>query len=415
MDATQTLAFAGLALAIGEGLRRALPLLMRLNLPGAVLGGLAVAVGCLVAPTLGLAPPAFDTSAQKPLLVAFFATLGFSASVPLLRAGGRQVVVFLALATAVAILQGVLGMGIAALFGLTPLFGVLTGTATLAGGPATALAFAPAFEQAGVSGAAAVGIVAAMGGIVLGGLVGGPLAGRLIGKPSRASSLPHEHPKSRASSLPPMHPETRAGSLPQDSSLCGSDLGRDSSGPGALSAAVLLLLVMWGGGFISAALTAAGLTLPAYVGAMLAAALLRNAADALGRPLPLAMLETLGNLALPLFMAMALMTLDLRQLAGLASPLLVNLAAQTLLVMAVAWWFVPRLMGRDYDAAVMAGGFTGFMLGTTANAMAVMGTLVHRYGPAPRAYLVAPLVGAFFIDFTNAIVITAFLNWNWSA
>ena len=400
MDATQTLAVAGLALAIGEGLRRALPVLVRLNLPGAVLGGLAVAVGCLVAPTLGLSPPTFDTAAQKPLLVAFFATLGFAASVPLLRAGGRQVVVFLVLATAVAILQGLLGMTVAALFGLPPLFGVLTGTATLAGGPATALAFAPAFEQAGVPGAAAIGIVAAMGGIVLGGLVGGPLAGRLIGQSSRASSLLQQHPELRASSLP-RGPES-----------CGSELARDSSPPSALSAAVILLLVMWSGGFISTVLSAAGLTLPAYVGAMLAAALVRNVADALGRPLPLAMLETLGNLALPLFMAMALMTLDLRQLAGLASPLLLNLAAQTLLVVAVAWWFVPRLMGRDYDAAVMAGGFTGFMLGTTANAMAVMGTLVHRYGPAPRAYLVAPLVGAFFIDFTNAIVITAFLNWH---
>ena len=172
-----------------------------------------------------------------------------------------------------------------------------------------------------------------------------------------------------------------------------------------------MVLVVSAGGYVSSAIAATGLTLPAYVGAMLTAALVRNLADLLRLPLPMAALELLGSLALPLFMAMALMTLDLRQLAGLGLPLAVNLAAQALLVLVVAYWLVPRLMGRDYDAVVMAGGFTGFMLGTTANAMAVMGTVVSRHGPAPRAYLVAPLVGAFFIDFTNAVVITGFLNW----
>ena len=273
------------------------------------------------------------------------------------------------------------------------MFGVLTGTATLAGGPATALAFAPAFEQAGISGAGAIGIVAAMGGIVLGGLVGGPLAGRLIeGKGWLGSGA---------------RPGMPSAAMPIDPGVAAAPTVAVTA---VLPALVLVLLVMALGGFIGAAITAAGVTLPAYVGAMLAAAVVRNAADGLGRPLPLAVLEMLGNIALPLFMAMALMTLDLRQLAGLAAPLAVNLVAQVGLVVAVAYWIVPRVMGRDYDAVVMSGGYTGFMLGTTANAMAVMGTLVNRYGPAPRAYLVAPLVGAFFIDFTNAVLLTFFLN-----
>ena len=393
MDALQTLAFAGLALAVGEALRRFVPVLARLNLPGAVLGGLAVAFATLLLPEFGIRPPAFDTTLQKPLLVAFFATLGFSASLPLLRAGGRQVFLFLGLAALLAFSQGLLGIGIASVFGLPPLFGVLTGTATLAGGPATALAFAPAFEQAGISGAGAIGIVAAMGGIVLGGLVGGPLAGRLIeGKGWLGSGA---------------RPGMPSAAMPIDPGVAAAPTVAVTA---VLPALVLVLLVMALGGFIGAAITAAGVTLPAYVGAMLAAAVVRNAADGLGRPLPLAVLEMLGNIALPLFMAMALMTLDLRQLAGLAAPLAVNLVAQVGLVVAVAYWIVPRVMGRDYDAVVMSGGYTGFMLGTTANAMAVMGTLVNRYGPAPRAYLVAPLVGAFFIDFTNAVLLTFFLN-----
>jgi glutamate:Na+ symporter, ESS family len=397
MDAIQTLTLAGGALVAGEGLRRALPVLARLNLPAAVLGGLAIAIVILLLPTIGLAPPKFDDTLRSPLLIAFFTSLGFGASLPLLRAGGRQVLLFLGLATVLSITQSVLGMAVAGAFGLPPMFGVLTGTATLAGGPATALAFAPAFEQAGVTGAEAIGIVAAMGGIVIGGLVGGPVAAAVL------HEYRHEEKGSGAAKL----------QAAPDMLVPGSEANPSRSTTTAHSAMqgiLLVLAVMWAGTFVSAGFTALGVTLPAYVGAMLVAAIVRNVADSAGWPLPLAAVDTFGSLALPLFIAMALMTLELGKLAGLAMPLLVNLAAQTLLVVLVARWLVPRLMGRDYDAAVMAGGFTGFMMGTTANAMAVMRTVTDRYGPAPRAYLVAPLVGAFFIDFMNAMIITAFLN-----
>jgi ESS family glutamate:Na+ symporter len=165
------------------------------------------------------------------------------------------------------------------------------------------------------------------------------------------------------------------------------------------------------GAWVGKGFAALGATLPAYIGAMLAAALLRNLDDATGWVrLPHRLLDDLGNAALALFIAMALMTLKLWEIANLALPLAVILAAQVALVALVALWLVARFMGRDYDAAVMASGFVGFMLGTTANAMANMGALTERYGPAPRAYLVVPMVGAFFIDFTNALIITAFLN-----
>jgi glutamate:Na+ symporter, ESS family len=162
---------------------------------------------------------------------------------------------------------------------------------------------------------------------------------------------------------------------------------------------------------VSAWLTRAGLTLPGYIGAMLVAAVFRNLDDWTGIfGLSQRMIDDLGNVALSLFLVMALMTLRLWELAGLVIPLLVILAAQVALIAALCLVAIPRLMGRDYDAAVMSSGFCGFMLGTTANAMANMGALVERYGPAPKAYLVVPLVGAFFIDFTNALLITFFLN-----
>lgn len=403
MDAVQTLTIAGLALFAGEGFRRALPVLARLHLPAAVLGGLAVALVVLLLPNTGTTPPVFDSALKSPLLVAFFTTLGFGASLPLLRAGGRQVLLFLGLATALAAVQGLLGMGLAKALGLPPLFGVLTSTVTLAGGPATALAFAPAFEQAGVSGAEAVGIIAAMGGIVLGGLVGGPVVGAVLRDQSRA----------KAAGAPTLGVPNAVltGSHSTPEAPTASNATAPTTPQSAMQALLLVLTVMWAGTFVGAGFKAVGITLPAYVGAMLVAAVVRNVADSAGWRLPLAAIETFGNLALPLFMTMALMTLELGKLAGLATPLLVNLAAQTLLVVLVARWLVPRLMGRDYDAAVMAGGFTGFMLGTTANAMAVMRTVTDQYGPAPRAFLVAPLVGAFFIDFANAVIITGFLNW----
>jgi ESS family glutamate:Na+ symporter len=174
---------------------------------------------------------------------------------------------------------------------------------------------------------------------------------------------------------------------------------------------VLMLTAMWLGGWVSAWMAGMGLTLPAYIGAMLVAAVFRNIDDFSGAiGMSQRTIDDLGTVALSIFLVMALMTLRLWELAGLVLPLIVILAVQVGLIAALCLMVIPRLMGRDYDAAVMSSGFCGFMLGTTANAMANMGALVERYGPAPKAYLVVPLVGAFFIDFINAILITVALN-----
>jgi ESS family glutamate:Na+ symporter len=181
---------------------------------------------------------------------------------------------------------------------------------------------------------------------------------------------------------------------------------------GPLKALTALLVAMWIGGVLSAFVASHGITLPGYVGAMIVGALIRNVDDLTGwLRLPHLTISNIGAVCLTLFLTIALMNLKLWELATVAAPLLVNLVVQAALVALFCWAVVFRMMGRDYDAAVMTGGFTGFMLGTTANAMAVMRTLVERYGPAPRAFLIAPLVGAFFIDFSNALIITSFLNW----
>jgi ESS family glutamate:Na+ symporter len=168
---------------------------------------------------------------------------------------------------------------------------------------------------------------------------------------------------------------------------------------------------MWAGSWVSGRFVAWGITLPAYIGAMLVAAIVRNVDDALGViGLSQRTIDDLGSVALSLFLVLALMTLRLWELAGLALPMVAILSVQVLLIAAVCFWPTFGLMGRDYDAAVMGGGLCGFMLGTTANAMANMEALVDRFGPAPRAFLVVPIVGAFFIDFVNALIITVCLN-----
>jgi ESS family glutamate:Na+ symporter len=352
----------------------------------------------------------FDTTLQSPLMIAFFTSIGFGASLALLRSGGPAVALFLGLATVVAVSQNLLGGAVAVVLGVPPLLGVLAGSVALAGGPATALAFAPLFEQAGVVGASTLGVASAMVGIVSGGIIGGPIGTRLI-----------ERRRLRPAAASPAGPVVASADPalafePPDPAPAPAAAVEDPGARSLLKGLVALVAAMaagsWLSAWLNAWLAAWNMTLPAYIGAMLAAAAARNFDDATGwLRLPLRLLDDLGNAALALFIAMALMTLKLWELQQLALPLVVIVLVQVGLIALVSFWPTFGAMGRDYDAAVMTSGFVGFMLGTTANAMANMGVLVEKYGPAPRAYLVVPMVGAFFIDFTNALIITAFLNW----
>jgi ESS family glutamate:Na+ symporter len=401
LDFVQTLAFAGVALLVGEGLRRLVPVLARYNLPAPVLGGLLVAVAVLLARGQGVTLVQFDTTLQSPLMIAFFTTIGFGASLSLLRIGGPQVLRFFLLATVFAVVQNVVGILIAMGFGLHPLFGVLAGSVTLTGGPATGLAFAPLFEEAGVIGASSVAVAVAIGGIVAGGLVGGPAGTILIERGRIATPRRGSGPRSKVD-VALVETEVTTTVLASDDD--------DDAWP-IVKNLVAILVAMWIGFWVGRGFEDLGMTLPAYIGAMLVAAAIRNIDDVTGwMGLSHRFVNSFGIVSLTLFLVMALMTLKLWELAGLVLPLLLILVVQVVIAALVAVGPVYRMMGRNYEAAVMSGGFIGFMLGTTANAMAVMRALVERYGPAPRAFLVAPMVGAFFIDFTNAIIITFFLN-----
>jgi ESS family glutamate:Na+ symporter len=395
LDSIQTLACGGLLLLVGYAIRKRVPLLMRFSIPAPVIGGLLVALAMLVCRHWGITPLQFDTSFEQPLMIAFFTVIGFNASASLLKVGGRQILMFLGLASGLAVVQNLLGIGMARAFGLPPLFGVVTGSATLAGGPATGLAFAPLFAKAGVHGARSVALANAMAGIVCGSILGSPLAALLI---ERLGLYP-----AAATRIDAGEPTATVATEPERRFIEPAHAG--------LKSLVFILIAMGIGAWISQGLGMLGLTLPSYIGAMLAGAVLRNIDDHFHWfGLSVCSMELIGNASLSLFLVVVLMDLHLWDLAGLALPLLVNLVLQSVLVVALCCWPLLQLMGRDYDAAVMASGFTGFMLGTTANAMACMSALTERFGPAPRAFLVAPVVGAFLIDFTNAVIITVFVN-----
>ena len=404
LDQVQTVAFAGIVLFVGYGIRRLIPVLARYNIPAPVVGGLLVAIAITAARARGVTLLEFNTGLQSPLMIAFFTSIGFGASLALLRVGGPAVILFFAASTVMAILQNAIGAGVALALGQHPLLGVLAGSVTLTGGPATGLAFAPLFESAGIQGAATIAVAAAMVGIVSGGIVGGPLGTWLIGRHAAAAAGRHgvRRPQPVAANIAEAHLRETAARAPE---------GEDVEAYWLLKSLVLILAAMWAGSWLTIWFASVGLTLPAYIGAMLVAAALRNADDG-ARVIGISQrtIDDLGAAALSLFLVMALMTLRLWDLVGLALPLTVMLAVQVLAVAMAAAGPMYWLMGRDYESAVMSSGFVGFMLGTTANAMANMTALVERYGPAPKAFLVVPMVGAFFIDFTNALIITVCLN-----
>jgi ESS family glutamate:Na+ symporter len=404
LNLIHTVAFAGVILFMGYGLCRWIKPLSRYNIPAPVVGGLIVALVILVARRFDLSLFTFDTTLRDPLMIAFFTTIGFGASLRLLKIGGPQVLLFFIIATIAAVLQNVLGALISLPLGLKPLFGVLAGSVTLTGGPATGLAFAPLFEKAGVQGAATIAVAAAMFGIICGGLIGGPIGTFLIDR--HKLRKPKAHPGEGPA---PSADEIIEAKVPEPRE--SAPVGEDQEAYVLLKNLVVLLVAMWIGSWLSKGFQSLHITLPAYIGAMFVAAIIRNLDD-LTHIIGLSQrtLDDLGHVSLSIFLVLALMTLKLWELAGLVLPLIIVLVGQVLLILLLCLGPVFKFMGRDYESAVMSGGFCGFMLGTTANAMANMKVLVDKYGRAPRAFLVVPMVGAFFIDFTNALLITVFLN-----
>ncbi|MCC7132859.1 MAG: sodium/glutamate symporter [Gemmatimonadales bacterium] len=399
LDMIQTLALAAVLLFIGYGIRRRVGFLDRFNIPAPVIGGFLFAAVALGLRQAGILAFEFDTTLQSPLMIAFFTTIGLGASFGLLKVGGPQVVVFWGLASLLAVVQNGLGIALAEAMGVHPFLGLISGSITMTGGHGTGAAFGKLMEdQYQFPGAVTLAMAAATFGLVSGGLIGGPVATLLV---NRHGLKPGGGPAPTA---------TVDANAALDTEIDTEAVGEAPTAYGLLKSLAVILVAMALGGVLSKWL-GQFVTLPGYIGAMICAAVVRNLDDGT-RILKLdqRIIDDLGTIALSLFLAMALMSLKLWELLDLALPMLVILAAQVATIAAFTVFVTFRFMGRDYDAAVMAGGHCGFGLGATPNAVANMRSIVERFGPAPRAFLVLPMVGAFFIDFSNALIITAYIN-----
>lgn len=389
LDMYQAAAVAALVLLLGLFLVRNLDLLRRYCIPEPVAGGVVFALAHLVLRQAGILEISFDSTLQTFFMVVFFCSVGFTACFRLLKKGGLQVLLFLGIAVMMCVLQNGLGTFIASAFGLDPRLGLATGSIPMVGGHGTAASFGPLLEKAGVSGASAVAIASATFGLVAGCVIGGPTAVSRI----RQKNL-HSFETATGSNEVVVDKNEVTGAI---------DSGR------FLNAALCLALAIGAGTVVSAWLNKV-FTFPIYIGAMLVAAFIRNTTDMAGKEIPMEEISTIGSFSLSLFLGLAMMGLKLWELADLAVPMVVMLVAQTVLMMVYAHFVVFNLLGKNYDAAVMTSGFCGFGMGATPNAMANMQAITQKYGPAPTAYFVVPLVGSLFIDFMNTIIITSFLN-----
>ena len=402
-DMMQTLALAAVVLFLGYGIRRRIPFLDRYNIPAPVVGGFLFAALSLGLRIPGYVTFEFTTTLQTPLMIAFFTTIGLGASLSLLKVGGPQVLLFWLLASLLAVFQDAVGVGLASALGVHPFLGLIAGSITMTGGHGTGAAFGKLMEdQYGFSAGVTLAMAAATFGLVSGGLIGGPVATALIRKhqPQRSGAGVTREAALAAAQLDPL-----------DEEIDREPAGEPATAYTLLKVLTIILVAMWAGGLLSGWL-GQYVTLPAYIGAMIVAAVVRNVVDVSNiARIEQRTVDDLGTIALSLFLAMALMSLRLWELLDLAVPMLVILLVQVTMMAAFAYFVTFRVMGRDYDAAVMAGGHCGFGLGATPNAVANMEAITERYGPAPRAFLVLPMVGAFFIDFTNALIITTFINW----
>lgn len=392
LDMLQSIALAVVVLLFGTFLVNRISILRKYCIPEPVVGGFIFAIFALIFKQLNILEFQMDTTLQTIAMTIFFTSVGYSASLRLLKKGGLKVLVFLACAVGLVILQNIVGVALAKFFGLSPLLGLSTGSIPMSGGHATSGAFGPMFVRLGIENAHTVAIAAATFGLISGSMLGGPTANRLITKYNLGPSK-----------------ENEAESFMEVDQL--SDEKRELV-PNNFSTATFELLIAMGiGTIVSTYIERLGITLPSYIGAMLVGAVIRNISDITGKfEVPMIEIDILGGIALSLFLSMALMGLKLWELSELAVPLLVMLASQVLLVFLYANFVTFRVLGSDYDAAVISAGHCGFGLGATANGIANMTTVVGKFGPSPTAFFVMPLVGALFIDFMNSGVIMFFVN-----
>lgn len=385
----QTIAVAVVVLILGAFLKRKISFLEKFCIPAPVIGGLIFAIFTLICYSTGILEIDFDDTLKEVCMVFFFTSVGFQANLKVLKSGGKPLLIFLVLVIVLIITQNFTAIGLANLLGLDSLTGMTTGSIPMVGGHGTAGAFGPVLEDFGISGATTVCTAAATFGLVAGSLMGGPIGNRLIKKHNLLETIKND-----------------------DDTLLVEEEEKHERHFSMYAPAVFQLIIAVGIGTIfSKLLSLTGMTFPIYIGAMIAAAIMRNIGEYTGKiTIHMGEINDLGGICLSLFLGIAMITLKLWQFADLALPLVILLAGQVALMFLFSYIVVFNVMGRNYDAAVLVAGTCGFGMGATPNAMANMQAICEKYEPSVKAYLIIPIVGSLFADFLNSLTITFFIN-----
>jgi glutamate:Na+ symporter, ESS family len=396
LDLPTTLAIAIFVLLAGRWLNRTVGILSRYTIPDPITGGLIAALIALGLHQGFAIDLNYDMGFREPAMLAFFSTIGLGASLATLLKGGRKLILFLVVVVLFLMVQNAVGLGLARLFDLNPLVGLIGGSITLSGGHGTGAAYAAPFAAVqNLQGAVALALTAATFGLVAGGIIGAPVARWLITR--------HQLAPSPVAST--QGPSTRAAST--NASRRKRPVGPDT----ILATLFAVLICLIGGATLARMLGGTGVTLPGFLFALLIGVVIRNGCE-LVRIVRIHQesVDLLGSVFLSLFLALTMMSLRLWELATLAGPLLVILAVQVVVMVAFASLVTYRVMGATYDAAILAAGHCGFGMGSTATAIANVQAVTRRFGPSPQSFVIVPLTGAFFVDLVNALVITGFTS-----
>lgn len=384
-----TTVFLAVALfALGSFLINKIGFLKRFCIPAPVVGGLLFAALATILKTTGILEISLDTSLQSLFMITFFTTIGLGASFKLVKLGGKLLIIYWLACGFLALMQNVIGVSLASLMGIHPLIGMMAGAVSMEGGHGAAAAFGQTLEDLGISSAMTIGAAAATCGLVAGGLIGGPIVKYLVGK----YNLTPDEQKSEEVQYENKHEQITSDSF--------------------FTQVLLITFCMAVGTYVGTLFSeATGFVLPGYVGAMFVAVLVRNIMDKF-KPEAINMksISLIGDVTLGVFLSMALMSIKLWEIADLALPLFIIVFAQVFFIVVFSIFVLFKLLGKNYDAAVMVAGFAGHGLGATPNAMANMSAVVQRFGPSKKAFLVVPIVGAFLIDVFGIPIIITTIN-----
>lgn len=384
-----TTVFLAVALfALGSFLINKIGFLKRFCIPAPVVGGLLFAALATILKTTGILEISLDTSLQSLFMITFFTTIGLGASFKLVKLGGKLLIIYWLACGFLALMQNVIGVSLASLMGIHPLIGMMAGAVSMEGGHGAAAAFGQTLEDLGISSAMTIGAAAATCGLVAGGLIGGPIVKYLVGK----YNLTPDEQESEEIQYENKHEQITSDSF--------------------FTQVLLITFCMAVGTYVGTLFSeATGFVLPGYVGAMFVAVLVRNIMDKF-KPEAINMksISLIGDVTLGVFLSMALMSIKLWEIADLALPLFIIVFAQVFFIVVFSIFVLFKLLGKNYDAAVMVAGFAGHGLGATPNAMANMSAVVQRFGPSKKAFLVVPIVGAFLIDVFGIPIIITTIN-----